>query len=116
MSSTGTSGTTTTDTQVPEPSTARRWGARSIASLLIFLIAAMLTPVALVGHWGNRTVIDAERYIETVGPLAGTPEVQQALTDAVTAAVIDQAFVTSVFGDGLEVVAHAGRALVVPRP
>lgn len=68
--------------------TDRRWGVRSIAALLVFVIAFVITPVALVGHWGHRTVIDAQRYIDTVGPLAATPEVQQALTDAVTEAVV----------------------------
>ncbi len=73
----------------------RRWGARSVAALLIFVLAAALTPVALVGHWGHRTVVDAERYIQTVGPLASTPEVQEALTNAVTDAVIEQVDTTA---------------------
>lgn len=73
-----------------DQSTSRRWGVRSVAALLIFMLAAALTPVAIVGHWGHRTVIDSSRYIETVGPLMATPEVQEALTDAVTAAVIEQ--------------------------
>lgn len=68
----------------------RRWGARSIASLLVFILAAVLTVPALVGHWGHRTVIDAGRYIETVGPLATSPEVQEAVATAVTQAVLDK--------------------------
>ncbi len=71
-----------------EADTAGRWGARSIASLLIFALATILMPVALVGHWGHRTVIDSERYIETVGPLIEQPEVQAAVATAVTDAVI----------------------------
>ena len=76
MSSTGTT------------SAARRWGARSIVSLLLFVLATILFIPALVGHWGHRTVIDGQRYIETVGPLIEQPEVQQALADAVTEAVV----------------------------
>jgi hypothetical protein len=72
-----------------------RWGARSIAALLIFILAAALTPVALVGHWGHRTVIDSARYIDTVGPLVSTPEVQEAIADAVTDAVIEQVDTTN---------------------
>lgn len=68
----------------------RHWGVRAFASLIIFAIAALLTPVALVGHWGHRTVIDGERYIETVGPLIENPAVQQAVADAVSTAIIDQ--------------------------
>lgn len=66
----------------------RRWGARSIAALLLFILATILTIPALVGHWGHRTVIDGERYIATVGPLINQPEVQQALADAVTTQVV----------------------------
>ncbi len=74
---------TTTATKAPT-----RWGARSIASLLIFILAAALTPIALVGHWGHRTVIDSERYLETVGPLIEDAEVQASLATAVTDAVV----------------------------
>ena len=74
-----------------DTATARhRWGARSIASLLIFILAAVLAIPAMVGHWGHRTVIDAGRYIETVGPLGTSPEVQEAVADAVTQAVLDK--------------------------
>ena len=69
---------------------ARRWGARSIASLVLFVLATVLLIPALVGHWGHRTVIDGQRYIDTVGPLIEQPEVQQALAEAVTDAVIAQ--------------------------
>jgi hypothetical protein len=68
----------------------KRWGGRSIASLLLFILATILLVPALVGHWGHRTVVDAERYIATVGPLIEQPEVQEALATAVTDAVVAQ--------------------------
>lgn len=67
-----------------------RWGGRSIASLLVFILAVILTIPALVGHWGHRTVIDAGRYIETVGPLGTSPEVQEAVATAVKDAVLER--------------------------
>ena len=67
---------------------ARRWGARSIASLVLFVLATLLLIPALVGHWGHRTVIDGQRYIDTVGPLINQPEIQQALAESVTDAVV----------------------------
>jgi hypothetical protein len=84
------SGDATTDATVT-PTQSKRWGARSICSLLIFVLATLLTPVALVGHWGHRTVIDSDRYIATVGPLIEQPEVQAGLADAVTKAVVAKA-------------------------
>jgi len=82
---------TTTIEQVPPAKPRSQWGARSIASLLIFIIAAVFTPIALVGHWGHRTVIDSARYIDTVGPLINQPEVQESLASAVTEAVVAKA-------------------------
>lgn len=90
-----------TDTAVTDAGTTeRRWGVRSIAALLIFVLAALLTPVALVGHWGHRTVVDTERYLETVGPLIERPEVQQAISESITTAAV-QAINTQTQVEGL---------------
>ena len=82
-------------------SNGKRWGIRAIASLLIFIFAAIVTPVALIGHWGHRTVIDGERYLETVGPLVNDPAVQDAISTAVTNAIVKQVDTTSLVGDFL---------------
>ena len=68
----------------------RKIGVRSVAALLIFIIALLLTPVALIGHCGHRTVIDTSRYLETVGPLASDPAVQESISEAVTNAITSQ--------------------------
>ena len=81
---------TTQTTTDPGTAASRRWGARSIASLLIFILATVLLLPALVGHWGHRTIIDADRYIETVGPLIDQPEIQQALAETVTQQVVER--------------------------
>ncbi len=77
-------------TETAAVGTAKRWGARSIVSLILFALATILVVPALVGHWGHRTVIDADRYIETVGPLIYEPEVQAALAEAATKQVIER--------------------------
>ena len=77
-------------TAVAAPKKQRKIGARSIAALLVFIIAVLATPVALVGHWGHRTVIDTTRYLETVGPLAADPAVQESISEAVTNAITSQ--------------------------
>lgn len=68
----------------------KRWSGKSIASLIVFILAVILTIPALVGHWGHRTVIDAGRYIETVGPLGNSTEVQEAVATAVKDAVLER--------------------------
>jgi hypothetical protein len=77
-------------TAVAAPRKQRKIGARSVAALLVFIIAVLVTPVALVGHWGHRTVIDTTRYLETVGPLASDPAVQESISEAVTNAITSQ--------------------------
>ena len=77
-------------TAVAAPKKQRKIGARSVAALLVFIIALVLTPVALIGHWGHRTVIDTTRYLETVGPLASDPAVQESISEAVTNAITSQ--------------------------
>jgi hypothetical protein len=70
--------------------TSKRWGARSIVSLLLFILATILVIPAVVGHWGHRTVVDSTRYLDTVGPLIYEPEVQQAISESVTNQVIER--------------------------
>jgi len=72
-----------------------------VVSLLIFIIAVVLTPVAAIGHWGHRTVTDATQYIDTVGPLVESPEIQAAITDVVTQVIIKQVGTKAVVGDVL---------------
>jgi len=79
----------------------RHWGVRSIVSLIIFILAAVSTPVALVGNWGHRTVVDSQVYLETVGPLASDPAIQEALTDRLTSAFEAQVDTTSLVGSFL---------------
>lgn len=62
----------------------RHWGVRSIVSLIIFILAVVSTPIALIGNWGHRTVVDSQVYLETVGPLASNPAIQEALTEKLT--------------------------------
>ena len=76
----------------------KRWGIRSIAAVLIFVIAAALTPIAMVGHWGHATVVNSEQFIATVVPLADSPEVQAAVTEAVTEAIVKQVDTSAIVG------------------
>lgn len=76
---------------------------RSIASILVFALAAVLLPAGIIGYWGQRTITDTERYLSTVGPLAENPEVQDALADFLAAKMQEQVnsqqLVQDIFGD-----------------
>lgn len=77
-------------TYAQSPVTRKRWRGRSVVSLILFIIATLLTPVAVIGHWGHQTVVDSQQFISTVGPLAENPEIQQAVSDVVSNAIIEQ--------------------------
>ncbi len=71
-----------------DPAVAPRHRGRSIASLLLFVLATVLLVPAILGHWGDRTVVDTDRYVNTVGPLIEQPAVQDALAAAVTDQIV----------------------------
>jgi len=58
--------------------------ARGVVAWVLVVLIGVLTPVAVVAFWGQRTLTDAERYIETVGPLAAEEAIQQAIVTRTT--------------------------------
>ena len=76
---------------VSEPGVAQRPSrGRSITAAVCLVLAALLTTPAAVAFWGQRTLNDSQRYIETVGPLVDSPQVQDAIAAKVTAAIQQQ--------------------------
>ena len=63
---------------------------RSLAVVVCVVLAALLTTPAAVAYWGQRTLNDTQRYVDTVGPLVASPEVQDAIATKVTAAIEKQ--------------------------
>src|SRR3954451_8652587 len=60
---------------------------RSIGAGVCLVLAALLTLPAAVAFWGQRTLNDTQRYVDTVGPLVDSPEVQAAIAAKVTATI-----------------------------
>lgn len=90
---------TTTDTVPPAASSSGP--GRSIGAAICIVLAAILTIPAGFAFWGQRTLNDGQRYIDTVGPLVNDPEIQQAIatkvTDAIEQQVDVQALLTEAF-------------------
>ena len=63
---------------------------RGFAAWTILVVAALLLPIALTAFWAQRTLVDTERYIATVAPLAKDPTIQQAVGDKVSSVLIAQ--------------------------
>lgn len=92
---------TATDQYQRSPVTRDRVRPRTIFSIIVFVFATVLTPVAVAGHWAHTTILDSERYIETVGPIGSSPEVQEAFAGLVTEAIVEQVDTESLVSDFL---------------
>lgn len=88
---------------VAQPETESPSRGRAVAAALCIILAAILTVPASFSYWGQRTINDGQRYVDTVGPLVDSPEVQAAIatkvTDAIESQVNVEALLNQVFAD-----------------
>lgn len=79
-----------------------RW--RGVVATLLIVLAALLTPVAIVSGWARVLLSDTDNFVSTYSPLIQNPRVQAYVTDEIVNAIdarIDiEATVNQVF-DGL---------------
>lgn len=72
---------------------------RSVVALLCLVLAALLTTPAAVAFWGQRTLNDTARYVDTVHPLVESPDVQDAVAATVSDAIQEQVDVEALLDD-----------------
>ena len=72
---------------------------RSIAAVVCVVLAALLTTPAALAYWGQRTLNDTQRYVDTVGPLVDSPQVQEAIATTITDAIEKQVDVEAIIND-----------------
>lgn len=87
---------------------ARHHPFRSAGSVLLILLAALLSLLSVVAVWANSIVRDTDRYVATVGPLASDPDVQKAVTNRVTDAVLAQIDVDALVKELQDAVSETG--------
>ncbi|MCA5892154.1 hypothetical protein LEP48_02170 [Isoptericola sp. NEAU-Y5] len=79
---------------------------RSVAAAVLVVLAVLVAAVMMPARYVENHVLDTERYLEMVGPLATEPAVQEAVSRALTAEVTDQidveAFVEETLADVAE--------------
>ncbi|MGW1555467.1 hypothetical protein ACWCQ1_03000 [Streptomyces sp. NPDC002144] len=63
---------------------------RALGSTLLIILASLLALLAVIAVWANSIIRDTDRYVATVAPLASNPDVQQAVTNRVTDAVLQR--------------------------
>lgn len=78
---------------------APRW--RRVVGALLLVVGCVLVPISLSAVWVRNTLLDTDQYVSTVGPLASNPEVQQALADRITNAVMTRVDVEEKVTDAL---------------
>ncbi|MFE2248756.1 hypothetical protein [Streptomyces lavendulae] len=89
----------------PHPPSRGRRIAASTASAVLITLACLLVPVSLLTVWVHDIVLDTNRYVSTVAPLASDPAVEAAAVHRVTEAVgvhIDGSQVTADLAKWLE--------------
>jgi len=70
------------------PSTDRRPSrGRGITAVILFIIASLLLPIGVLTFWGQQTVTDTDRYVETVAPISADPAIQDAVATVVSSQV-----------------------------
>ncbi|MEU9456054.1 hypothetical protein [Streptomyces sp. NPDC048277] len=73
--------------------------ARTTSSAVLTVLTCILVPVALLAVWVHDIVLDTDRYVSTVAPLATEPAVQDAAVHRITEAVSARANGQEVAGD-----------------
>jgi hypothetical protein len=81
----------------------------SVLSAVMIVVALVLAPLSVASVWADRIVSNTDQYVKTTQPLINNPGVQAALTDQVTAAVLDNIDVQGVVKATLGAVASQPR-------
>jgi hypothetical protein len=63
---------------------------RSSAVVLLFAMGFLLVPTAGMAVWGRNTLLDTDRYVETVAPLSDEQQVIDSVAQRVTDAIFAQ--------------------------
>ncbi len=77
------------------PARAARW----IGATLLALLAAVLVVASVTARYARSELLDTDRYVETVAPLASDPQVQAAVTDRVTHEIMARLPLEKLAGD-----------------
>ena len=67
--------------------------------MLCLVLAALLTTPSGIAYWGQRTLNDTQRYVDTVGPLVDEPQVQEVVATTVTDAIARQVDIKRLLDD-----------------
>ena len=95
-----------TTTVAPSTSHGGWWRVPIIAICL--LLVGVLAPLSILATWAHDEVSNTERYVQTVAPLADSPEVQAAVTARLTARIVELIDVQAVTKDAIDALSQRG--------
>ena len=86
---------------------------RWIVTIVLAVLASLLALVAIVARYARSEVLDTDRYVATVGPLASDPAVQEVVTARVSDRIIGRLDVEELTTDALDALVDAGAPDIV---
>ena len=88
---------------------ARRHRGRWAGAIVLLLIAALLAPLSALANWSRSTLLDQDKYLAMVAPLAKDPAVQKEVSLRITNAVFEQLKVKQLTAQTLDAIAARPR-------
>ena len=86
-----------------------RWA----VSIALVVLASLLVVVSVVARYVRSELLDTDRYVETVSPLASEPAVQDAVATQVTSEIVTRLDVEAVAEDALSRLTELGAPEVI---
>ncbi|WP_233552868.1 hypothetical protein, partial [Jiangella rhizosphaerae] len=83
-----------------------RW--RAVLAPVLIGLGCLLAVPATAAVWLDSVVTDTDRYVQTVGPLARDPDVERAVTNRVTARLMQEIDVPAVVNEAADLLAAQG--------
>ncbi len=93
----------------PEAPPARRGRGRWAGAMVLLLVAALLAPLSAIATWSRATLLDSDKYLAMVAPLASDPAVQEEISRRITDAVFEQLRVKELTTQTLDAIAARPR-------
>lgn len=63
-------------------------GGWMLTSAVLLVLACLLAPVSVIAVWANTQLLDTDRYVQTMAPLAEDPVIQEAVAAKATSTVL----------------------------
>jgi hypothetical protein len=87
-----------TDTK-PARAKGKRW--QRITSIVLLVVGFILVPLSAIAIWSHNQVTNTDRYVDTVSPLAGNTDIQQAVATRAVDALFTNVNVAKEIEDAL---------------